>query len=221
VIASGGSSIVTTISAGVVTLAKMAQLPAVSLIGNALATAGTPQALTAAQATALLGLFTAALQGLVPPSGGGILNYLRADGTWHIPPAAGPAGGDVAGTYPNPTVSGLKGQTLPALATGNLRYNGTAWTMDAASYALDSAVVHNTGPETIGGAKTFSTAPTAPGYQVSGVQVLTSQQTGLGATLGAATLSGTYAADLATLQALYNKVLALETKLKTHGLVAT
>ena len=68
---------------------------------------------------------------------------------------------------------------------------------------------------------TWNGAIQATAFKVSGTQVIGAQQTGLGATLGAATLSGTYATDLATLQALYNKVLALETKLKTHGLVAT
>ena len=34
-------------------------------------------------------LFTSALKGLVPSSGGGTTNYLRADGTWAAPPGAG------------------------------------------------------------------------------------------------------------------------------------
>lgn len=36
--------------------------------------------------TALLNNFTSALKGLVPPSGGGTTNYLRADGSWAAPP---------------------------------------------------------------------------------------------------------------------------------------
>ena len=43
--------------------------------------------LDATQATALLDLFTDTLKGLVPASGGGTANYLRADGTW-APPAS-------------------------------------------------------------------------------------------------------------------------------------
>jgi len=42
--------------------------------------------------TALLNLFTSALKGLVPASGGGTANFLRADGTWAAPPSAGVAG---------------------------------------------------------------------------------------------------------------------------------
>lgn len=43
--------------------------------------------LTATQSTALLNVFTSALKGLTPASGGGTVNFLRADGTWAEPPA--------------------------------------------------------------------------------------------------------------------------------------
>jgi hypothetical protein len=46
--------------------------------------------------TALLNLFTSALKGLVPASGGGTTNFLRADGSWAEPP--GGAGGSGAGS---------------------------------------------------------------------------------------------------------------------------
>jgi hypothetical protein len=55
--------------------------------------------LTAASAsaqTALLDTFTADAKGLVPASGGGTTNFLRADGMWTAPPAGG-GSGDVAG----------------------------------------------------------------------------------------------------------------------------
>ena len=50
---------------------------------------GDPQDLTAAQATAILDVFTSALKGLVPASGGGTSNFLRADGTWAAPSGGG------------------------------------------------------------------------------------------------------------------------------------
>jgi hypothetical protein len=60
------------------------------------------------------------------------------------------------------------------------------------------------------------------GISFGGTQILTSQQTGLGTTLGAATAGALYtAAEQTMLQNAYNKILALETKLKVHGLVAT
>jgi hypothetical protein len=43
---------------------------------------------TAAVATAFLNLFTSTLQGLVPASGGGTVNFLRADGTFAAPPGS-------------------------------------------------------------------------------------------------------------------------------------
>ena len=157
---SGAASFQVSITLGAVTLPKMAPLAAKSFIGNSGTSAATPQALTGAQAVAML-----------------------------------PAGGDISGTYDAPTVTGLRGKALPVLAAGYLRYGGTTWTYD--------------------------TTLNATAYQVAGVQVLGAQQTGIGATVPAYTLTGTYATDLARLQALYNQVLALVAALKAHGMVAT
>jgi hypothetical protein len=82
-------SLANVISAGAVTLAKMATLAANSLIGNNTGSSATPLALTVAQVTAFLALFSSTLQGLVPASGGGTANYLRADGSWSTPPGTG------------------------------------------------------------------------------------------------------------------------------------
>ncbi|MCC7267739.1 MAG: hypothetical protein IT546_10425, partial [Caulobacteraceae bacterium] len=51
--------------------------------------AGLTGVISATSLTAALNVFTSALKGLVPASGGGTTNYLRADGTWAAPPGGG------------------------------------------------------------------------------------------------------------------------------------
>ncbi len=80
-----------TISNNAVTFAKMQDINTASFIGRITAASGDPENLTGTQATTLLDLFTDALQGVVPLSGGGTDNFLRADGTWVPPPGAGVA----------------------------------------------------------------------------------------------------------------------------------
>ena len=78
-----------TIASGVVTLAKMANIATARFIGRVTAATGVPEALTGTQATTLLNVFTSALKGLVPASGGGTTNFLRADGTFATPAGGG------------------------------------------------------------------------------------------------------------------------------------
>lgn len=54
-------------------------------------------AATVAAQTALLDVFTTALKGLVPASGGGTTNFLRADGTWAAPAGGGGGSGPSLG----------------------------------------------------------------------------------------------------------------------------
>ncbi|MCP4586008.1 hypothetical protein, partial [Pseudoalteromonas sp.] len=50
---------------------------------------GDVEDLTGTQVTSILDAFTSGLKGLVPASGGGTTNYLRADGTFAAPPGSG------------------------------------------------------------------------------------------------------------------------------------
>ncbi len=78
---------------------------------------GTWSILTATQLTADLNLFTTALQGLAPASGGGTTNYLRADGTWAAPP--GTAGANT--TLSNLGTTSINASLIPnAFNTLNL-----------------------------------------------------------------------------------------------------
>jgi hypothetical protein len=74
------------ISSGSLALARITAIANNTLLGNNAGSVGSPIALTATQATALLNTFTTGLQGLVPASGGGTVNFLRADGTFSAPP---------------------------------------------------------------------------------------------------------------------------------------
>ena len=86
---SGATAISTTIANAAVVNAKLANMTAPAFKGRITAGAGAPEDLTGTQATALLDAFTPTLKGLAPSSGGGTVNYLRADGTWAAPSGAG------------------------------------------------------------------------------------------------------------------------------------
>lgn len=93
VTASGPGSVAATISNNAVTNSKLAPVAYGTIKGRKTTGSGNVEDLTQADATALLNTFTDTLQGLVPASGGGTSNYLRADGTWatiSIPASANP-----------------------------------------------------------------------------------------------------------------------------------
>ncbi len=71
------------------------QMVANTLKGNATGAQAIGRDLTGTQATAMLDAFNSGLKGLAPASGGGTVNFLRADGTWVAPASgAGLADGD-------------------------------------------------------------------------------------------------------------------------------
>ena len=84
-----GTLPVARIADGSLALGKLASLATSTILGRATAGTGAPEALTPAQVTGLLDTFTSGAKGLVPASGGGTANFLRADGTWAAPPGGG------------------------------------------------------------------------------------------------------------------------------------
>lgn len=130
VAASGTGSVIATIQPNRVTLAMMFNLAANSIIGNNTGSAATPLALTGTQVTAMLSPFATGTQGVVPASGGGTVNYLRADGTWQ-PPGLTALTGDV-------TAAG-NGSQAATIA------NGAVTLGKMANLAANSIIGNNTG----------------------------------------------------------------------------
>lgn len=76
-----------------ITFANIAQFATNTFFGNNTGSTANGIAMTATQATALLNIATTSLKGLVPASGGGTTNFLRADFTWAAPPGGGGGSG--------------------------------------------------------------------------------------------------------------------------------
>ncbi|MBL9048659.1 MAG: DUF2793 domain-containing protein, partial [Tabrizicola sp.] len=110
-----------TIDAGVVSLAKMADIATARFIGRTTAGTGVPEALTGAQATALLDSFTSGAKGLAPASGGGTTNFLRADGTWAAPAGGGGSPGGASGEIQFNNAGSFGGAADVEIEGGQLR----------------------------------------------------------------------------------------------------
>lgn len=83
----GGNSTATFRSLVAADIPALAYAPSALITGHFfVGVGGVATDQTAAQATAALNLFSNVLQGLVPASGGGAVNFLRADGAWTVPP---------------------------------------------------------------------------------------------------------------------------------------
>ena len=85
-----GGGLTWVIDPGVVTYAKIQNVSATArVLGRFSAGAGPIEEGTGAQVNTLLPVFTDTLKGIVPPSGGGTTQFLRADQTWATPTGGG------------------------------------------------------------------------------------------------------------------------------------
>lgn len=133
----------TAIAANAVTNADLADVPTATFKGRTTAGTGDPEDLTATQATALLNTFNSTTKGLVPASGGGTTNFLRADGTW-----AAPAGGSGPTLAKSILSSTQANSTLtPAVLSGC-----TFTLLPGQSLTLDAILIFTAAATTTGGA---------------------------------------------------------------------
>ena len=72
---------------------KLANMAFGTIKARVTAGSGNPENATGSEVTALLDTFASGAKGLVPPSGGGTANFLRADGTFAAPGGGGSPGG--------------------------------------------------------------------------------------------------------------------------------
>lgn len=80
---------ITTLSNNSIENAALADMPTSHFKARIAVGTGDPQDITPTQATSLLDTFSTSSKGLSPASGGGIENFLRADGTWAPPTSNG------------------------------------------------------------------------------------------------------------------------------------
>jgi hypothetical protein len=120
------------------------------ILGRVTAGFGAAEQLTGTQTTALLDTFTTALKGLAPPSGGGTVNFLRADGSWAVPPGSGGGGG-----LPLPTIYRLTANHSNSTVTPSTITDGsTPWThtmVAGKTYYIRVFGLYQSGTATTGG----------------------------------------------------------------------
>lgn len=97
---------------GTISNSQLANMAAHTFKGNNTGSSAAPLDLTATQLTAELNQFTSSLQGVVPGSGGGTTNFLRADGTWQQPPTTAVGYGFTSINTTNGSVTVTSGNTL-------------------------------------------------------------------------------------------------------------
>ncbi len=152
-----------TIAAGVVTNSKLATMAANTFKANNTGSTAVPSDITGTQATAMLNVFTSTTKGLVPVSGGGTANFLRADGTFAVPPGTNTNTGTVTSVSGTNGVTVATGTTTPVIGLGAITPTSVAATGTVAGSNLSGT---NTGDETQATIKTKlgAASSTTDGY---------------------------------------------------------
>lgn len=108
-----------------VTNAKIAQMPTLTIKGNNTGGTANTLDLTVAQVNAILPVFTSTLNGLVPLSGGGTTNFLRADGSFAVPAGTGLTSINADATQAQTLTTGTTGTDFAIVnnGTGDHKFN--------------------------------------------------------------------------------------------------
>jgi trimeric autotransporter adhesin len=150
--ASGSQSVVATIATNTVTNSNLAQMASDTIKGNNTGSTANASDLTGTQVTAMLNTFTSTLQGLAPSSGGGTVNYLRADGTWAAPPGA-TSGTVTSVALTVPSFLSVSGSPVTSSGTLAVTYSGTALPVTNGGTGLSSigsgALLYGSGGATL------------------------------------------------------------------------
>lgn len=124
-----------------ITNAKLSQMAAHTYKGNNTGSTANALDLTQAQITAELNLFTSSLQGLVPPSTGGTVKYLRADGSWADPNTTATVILNIGGTTDSVMKVNAAGDTV--LFKGLEHLSGTNMNVTDNSNSVKNSFIYN------------------------------------------------------------------------------
>jgi len=114
---------------------------------------GPVEELSGTQATSLLDTFTNTLKGVAPPSGGGAVNFLRADGSWTVPPGLGdvvgpsPATSNAVTRFDGPSGKLLKNSSMTVDDNGLVAINALGTSNIALTINLPNTFAHGVGQQ--------------------------------------------------------------------------
>jgi hypothetical protein len=117
---------------GQATLGQLPSIASSTVLGNVSGSSAVPSALSAAQLTSTINVFSSTLAGVVPGSGGGTTNFMRADGSWAAPPGA-TSGTVTSAGMSVPTFLSVSGS--PITTSGTLAVSWTGLTTNGVMYA--------------------------------------------------------------------------------------
>lgn len=188
-----GGIITTTITTNTVTNTKLAQMASLTIKGNNTGSSANASDLTVAQVNAILPVFSSSLNGLVPASGGGTVNYLRADGTWADLPGTGTVNsvGTFDGISPSPNGSTISGADIffqsasvsnPGMVNTTTQTFAGNKTFDGHLQTSNNILDDGSGNAIFDGLVTSETGFNAAAYKVDGAGISTIQMPGGGAT---------------------------------------